>query len=843
MDSRRLPSVVFVLALVMGVLAKVWRAGDLFLEAGALDGFRWLPIGLGSELVVAGVFAGLVALAGRVNLWAGGVVFGGLVGGEQFWLCLNDVSFRVSQIGVTWERLRGDEGVPVKDFHLMAFGDVIPALVYAFVAIVLCAGAAWLLRTRSIASRAIVIATALGGCIYLADLFVFSARNFGMGDSPVLLIARTYVRAFFGREFVEIPRAVPVPKTKEERLALLKAQEPAPPNAVVPERKVPAVKNGILFFSEGIARKQTGLEGQQTTPNLMQALQEEGGLDLTNYYTTYHKSIAAIFSMTCSDFPPPNAKNIMEVNPRIDCGALPEVLSKNGVHAGLFHGGDFGFYDKLQLLGMRGFEIQKDARAIVQPGIWEYDWGVDDRATVDSVLAWIDSLPKGERFFAVVIPITAHYPYAIPTDVQPAFPGNAAKDRFYSAVHFLDDAFGRLNDGLKKRGLADDTALLFMADHGETVAERPRAQAGRRLAYEPSVHIPFVILAPSMFPTWQKNGRIGSHVDLLPTILDLMGLPQDERNHGQSLLSTTYEPRRVFVGASNGPRYVGWVDGRQKFVVNRNSGLMELYNLDKDPFEQDNLAPAQPEKAQRLADEALAFADGQLQHLLKAPRIAGDIDVQIGLLENADVTMVKADGTRVACPKDPAATGTGIDLLNMAKLPFRRVCPGVTKQPFLGQRNFRAGATRTCVLVNVPEGGGSLEIHLGHEPWLPFLTRIRSAIQRSTLDRSDDATITAFGDGKQGQEKTISRGAPNVRTTFPSSQDNLVVRVSGDHPLASPVCLTFTEKAWRGRGTTGAPATSVQAGEPPPDVDGTEPLDPGDDGVHDDDVHGKQPEN
>jgi len=842
MDLRRLPSMVFAVALVMGVLAKVWRAGDLYLEAGALDGFRWLPLGVGAELVVAGMFAGLVALAGRVNLWVAGVVCGSLVGGELFWLALNDVSFRVSQIGVTWERLRGDEGVAVKDFHLMAAGDVIPAVLYGLSALALCSGTAWALRRRALPSRALLLATLLGGGLYLADLFVFSDRNFGMGDSPVLLIARTYVRAFFGREFVQIPRARAAPTTKDGRLALLAAQEPQPDGSGPPERKAPSVKNGILFFSEGIARKHTGLEGQATTPNLMKALQASGGLDLTNYYTTYHKSIAAIFSMTCSDFPPPNAKNIMEVNPRIDCGALPEVLSKNGVHPGLFHGGDFGFYDKLQLLGMRGFEIQKDARAIVQPGIWEYDWGIDDRATVDAVLAWIDSLPKDERFGAVIIPITAHYPYAIPPDVPPAFPGSAAKDRFYSAVHFLDDAFGRLNEGLKQRGLIDDTAVLYMADHGETVAERPRAQAGRRLAYEPSLHIPFVILSPTLFPTWQKNARVGSHVDLLPTILDLMGLPADERHHGQSLVSTTYQPRRTFVGAANGPRYVGWVDGRQKFVVNRNSGLMELYDLARDPFEQDNLAPSQPDKALRLADEALAFADGQLHHLQKAPRIAGDVDVQLGLLENAEVTVVKADGSRVACPKDPDATGDGVDLLNLEKLPFRRRCPGLSQQPFLGQRNFRAGATRTCVLVNVPEGGGSVELRLGAQPWLPFLTRIRSAIQRSTLDDDDQAIVTAFGDGKQGQQKKIDRHAPSIRTTFPSSQRDLVVRVSGERPLQSPVCLTFTEKAWRGRGTVN-PAASLKAGPPPPNPDGAEPPDPGDDGTPDDDVHGKQPQN
>jgi hypothetical protein len=830
MDARRLPAVVFVVTLFLGVLAKLWRAGDLWLEAGALDGFRWLPVGLGAELVVAGLFAGITALALRLHLWLAGVVVGAGLGSLVFWLALNDVSFRISQIGITWERLRGDEGVAIKDFGLMATGDVIPAVVFAVVGVVGAGVLAAGLRARVPDVRALVAATVLGVVVYAFDVFVTADRNFGMGDSPVLLLARTWVRSAVGEEYVRLPRTRKPPQTKAERLAMLAAQQPPPPSSTTPTRAAPAVKNGVLFFSEGIARAQTGLGGEATTPNLMRLLQEGGGLDLTNYYTTYHKSIAAIFSMTCSDFPPPNAKNIMEVNPRIDCGALPEVMQKNGIHAGLFHGGDFGFYDKLQLLGMRGFEIQQDARAIAREGLWENDWGIDDRGTVDALLAWIDGLPRGERFFAVVIPITAHYPYDIPPDVTPAFPGHAAKDRFFSAVHFLDDAFGRLHAGLAQRGLADDTALFYLADHGETVAERPRAQAGRRLAYEPSLHVPFVVVAPTMFPAWQKNGRLGSHVDLLPTVLDVLGLPPDPRHHGQSLLSADFVPRRIFVGASNGPKYVGWVDGRQKFVVNRNSGLLELYDLDADPFEQHNLAPERRDEALRLADDALAFADGQLAHLIRAPRVPGEVDVQRGVLEDAQVTAVLADGTRVECPRDPAAP-TEAPPRGLDGLPWRRACPGLSPQPFLGQRTERFGtATRTCALVNLPAGGGAVELRIPARPWLPFLTRVRAAVHRLTLDDDDEAFLTALGDGKQGQEKNIGADRGNIRVSFPSSQREVVIRLRGDRPLKAPVCLTFDEKSWRSR----APTAAKPGASPPPGLDGAAPR--GGDGADVDDV-------
>jgi hypothetical protein len=171
------------------------------------------------------------------------------------------------------------------------------------------------------------------------------------------------------------------------------------------------------------------------------------------------------------------------------------------------------------------------------------------------------------------------------------------------------------------------------------------------------------------------------------------------------------------------------------------------------------------------------------------------------------------------------------------------------RQPFLGTRAFKAGRTRDCVLVNVPDGGGATEIVLRGQPWLPFITRIRAGVQGSVIADDDEAVLTAFGDGKQGQEKPINKDNAFVRTTFPSSSKELVVRVSGKKPLLSPVCLTFTETAWRK-----APATSPSAITAGPNGDQgavgpDDPPEPTDDARGDqldaeaqhDELHGRKP--
>src|SRR5207244_3521923 len=137
--------------------------------------------------------------------------------------------------------------------------------------------------------------------------------------------------------------------------------------------------------------------------------------------------------------------------------------------------------------------------------------------------------------------------------------------------------------------------------------------------------------------------RLASHVDLLPTVLDLLGLPQDPRNHGRSILEPDREPERIFIGASNGPRWVGFVDGDRKFLVNRTTGAREAYDLATDPDERHNIASTLGAAGDALEADALAFADGHGAEIAHAKKRDAEIDVQTAFLANAEVHVVKND--------------------------------------------------------------------------------------------------------------------------------------------------------------------------------------------------------
>lgn len=802
--TRTLPVTLAVWFFLAALLARLWRAAGLWLEAGADDGFVWLPLGLAADLLFAGLLVLLIqGLDVAVNVVVGRLTRGrrlphvGLTAGAFLglmhvaWLGLNLVSFTLTQAPITFQRARGDEGVKLDAHNLLRLEDVVPAILFAAAALLVIplAVAAGRRLAPHLGARRVAMALAGATLAYGADAVWFRQENFGVADHAVFTLVSSFADGALDEDDAD-DKPVLAQDASRDLGQLLRPrasrQETAPP-----PRGRAEMKNVVVFFAEGIARKHTSLGGTNATPNLARRAAETG-LELTRYHSPYHKSIAAIYSAVCSDWPPPNGQNVVEINGRVDCGELSDVLTQNGLRVGLFHGGDFGFYDKLMLLGMRGYEVMEDARAMSDPLVYdENEWGIDDRATVHHLLQWVDTLAPGDRFGALLIPITAHWPYWIPADVDPLKAPTSSKNQFLSAVHFIDAAFEELMQGLEARGLADDTAVIFLADHGETVGERPRASAGRRLAYEPSLHVPAVILAPGMWPGGAQSDRLVSHVDLVPTILDLLGFPPDARHHGTSILAPDREPQRLFIGASNGPKWVGFLDGDQKFVVNKTTGMREAYDLAVDPDERKNIVDELPPgEADRLEQDALAFVDAKLREIRSAPRKDDELDIEARFLEVAAVRVRRpaaGGGEEVVACAAPAGDPMGV-----------RLCPGEGPGVFQGRKKVKSGGTHDCLVVQ-PPARGVLEIEVKDQPWLPFLTRLR-VVQTKPLrpEGTEAVPVEAWSDGEM-HGRRVTKTSGHVRMPFAYPREKLLVRIGGTGPSRRDLCVSLTERGWRNK--------------------------------------------
>jgi len=102
-------------------------------------------------------------------------------------------------------------------------------------------------------------------------------------------------------------------------------------------------------------------------------------------------------------------------------------------------------------------------------------------------------------------------------------------------VEYFDQCFGTLVDGLATRGLRDDTAVILLADHGEGFFEHGSLGHAYGHWFEVT-QVPLVLWVPGLTDKEITVDTTVSHVDVAPTILDLMGLPPEPRMQGQSLL-------------------------------------------------------------------------------------------------------------------------------------------------------------------------------------------------------------------------------------------------------------------------------------------------------------------
>jgi len=169
-------------------------------------------------------------------------------------------------------------------------------------------------------------------------------------------------------------------------------------------------------------------------------------------------------------------------------------------------------------------------------------------------------------------------------------------------VEYFDQCFGTLVDGLATRGLRDDTAVILLADHGEGFFEHGSLGHAYGHWFEVT-QVPLVLWVPSLTDKEITVDTTVSHVDVAPTILDLMGLPPEPRMQGQSLV-----PMALRQGPWT-PRVIPAEYGRSyslraanlRYIVDY-GGKEMLYDTAADPVEKTDVKDRRPMALRYLRD-------------------------------------------------------------------------------------------------------------------------------------------------------------------------------------------------------------------------------------------------
>lgn len=190
--------------------------------------------------------------------------------------------------------------------------------------------------------------------------------------------------------------------------------------------------------------------------------------------------------------------------------------------------------------------------------------------------------------------------------------------RYDGAISYVDHELGRMIEALNDFGILDDTLIILTADHGESLDEHEIYWTHHGL-YDVTVHVPLIFRYPN-FPDHEKVQALVQHVDLVPTILDVLDI--DERNlalDGNSLAPLVFDKKETELRTAV---YLEEADVEEKRAIRTNrykyikasspegavckecnrihGGIEEFYDLKEDPEEKRNSVEENLQKADRL---------------------------------------------------------------------------------------------------------------------------------------------------------------------------------------------------------------------------------------------------
>jgi len=286
---------------------------------------------------------------------------------------------------------------------------------------------------------------------------------------------------------------------------------------------------------------------------------------------------------------------------------LAELLQARGYATGAFVGG-YPLHSRFGLA--QGFDTYDDRFAAV-PGVGREFAESRAGTVIDKALAW-----AGEQrtpWFLWVHLYDPHDPYEPPEPFLSRF-----KDSPYDGeVAYVDETLGRLFAVLKEKGRLDDTVIVLTADHGESLGDHGELTHGF-LTYNPVLWVPLILSAPGLEPG--RSDETVAHIDVFPTVCDLLLVPKPDGLQGRSLLPALrgrdLRPQPVYFECLSPYYGRGWspsrgfIEARMKFI---DSPIPELFDLAVDLGESKNLAPGRDLAAfrKRLEDldrEAAATA-------------------------------------------------------------------------------------------------------------------------------------------------------------------------------------------------------------------------------------------
>ncbi len=350
--------------------------------------------------------------------------------------------------------------------------------------------------------------------------------------------------------------------------------------------------NVLLITIDTIRADRVGCYGYAAagTPNLDRLAAE--GVRFANAYAQVPLTLPSHCSIMTGTYPP---DHLVRNNGTYSLGSglptLAGTLKARGYTTAAFVA-SFTLDSRFGLA--RGFDLYDDG-VQGEEALKSFRSERDAGAVLAALGPWIEK-NRGERFFGWAHFYDPHLPYAPPPPFDIDYKGR----RYDGEIAYVDHIVGKLLELLKSRGLLDRTLILVAGDHGEALGEKKEIDHGLFL-YDGTLKVPLIIRFAGGLPAGLVVPARVRLIDIMPTILDLLGIAVPDGVRGTSLLP--YVRGRK---TSDLPSYIETVYPRENYGWSELRGLIdgpwkyiqapkpELYDLARDPREERNRVAEQP---------------------------------------------------------------------------------------------------------------------------------------------------------------------------------------------------------------------------------------------------------
>lgn len=405
--------------------------------------------------------------------------------------------------------------------------------------------------------------------------------------------------------------------------------------------------NIILVLADDLGYEDVGFTGNAVikTPNLDRFARENAEFE---YFYTFPCCTPTRASLLTGRYP--FRMNITWVGQPLhpDEVTLPEVLKSAGYNTGCFgkwcnlgehfplRPMDRGFDETVVFLKGQ-FSPPHNKTGYFNPllqhnGVEKQFSGYCNDIWFDEAEKFIEK-HKNKPFFVYLPTNLPHLPAQVPEEFYKPYIGKVRNDqmaRTYGMISHIDVRFGRLLKKLEDLGIYDNTLVVFMSDNGFVWDPRTTRFRGHKgWIYEGGIRVPCVFSCPAGF-TKQKINTIAADIDIMPTLLEIAGIepPKDVIIDGRSLLpllqgdDEQWPDRTLFCQGyptSKPQMHRCFMVRNQKYKLVQAVGFKkddgsvytessiaeenfryELYNMENDPFEKNDIASQNPELVETM---------------------------------------------------------------------------------------------------------------------------------------------------------------------------------------------------------------------------------------------------